>query len=276
MAPQSGPVITSTHNPGIRRARSLLRRKGRYEERAFLVEGRRAVADVIAAGVKLEAVYVRDSGEDRAWSTSLPPGLPVRFVSAEVLASISDVPHPQGVVAVVPMDAVSQEARHDVWRQDLVLVADGVADPGNLGTLLRTAAGAGVSLVLVSPRTVDPFNPKCVRAAMGAHFLVGVRRASLNDIGELLERIPLVAVADAAGEVDYADVDWRQPCAIVVGSEAFGPQAYITGLATAYVRVPLARNLESLNAGVAGSHLVLEAARQRRHASEGLQSVQES
>ena len=266
MAFNSGTVITSTHNPSIRRARSLLRRKGRREERAFLVEGFRAVSDMLAAGARPEIVFVCDGAEGRAWG-ALHRDLPVRLVSAEVFASLSDVPHPQGISAVVPMDAVADTPRHDVWREALILVADGVSDPGNLGTLLRSAAGAGVTQVLLSPRSVDPFNPKCVRAAMGAHFLVSLRQDTPGQIAEAVAPLPVVAVADAAGEATYDAVDWTRPSAIIVGSEAFGPTAEIMALATAYVRIPLARHLESLNAGVAGSLLVLEAARQRRLAS---------
>ena len=275
MASDSGTVITSVHNPTIRRARSLLRRKGRRQERAFLVEGVRAVSDMLAAGASPEVIFVRDGDEERAWA-SLHHEVPIRLVSAEVFASLSDVPHPQGISAIVPMDAVPDAPRHDVWREELILVADGVSDPGNLGTLLRSAAGAGVTHVLLSPRTVDPFNSKCMRAATGAHFLVSLRQDTIGHIAETLALMPVVAVADAGGEVTYDDVDWARPCAIIVGSEAFGPSPEIMALATAYVRIPLARGLESLNAGVAGSLLVLEAARQRRLASVNQQPFRES
>ncbi|MBA3274464.1 MAG: RNA methyltransferase [Chloroflexia bacterium] len=263
-----GPeIITSIHNPGIRQARSLLRRKGRSGERAFLVEGVRAVTDMLAAGIVPALIYIRDTPVDRALSHDLEVPCPVRLVKAEVFPRLSDVPHPQGIVAVVPMSAVTTEPRFDVWRDDFILVADGVRDPGNLGTLLRSAAGAGVTEVLVTPNSVDPYNPKCVRAAMGAHFLVSLRQMTWEPLVERLSTISVIVIADAGGE-DVADgVAWREPCAIIVGSEAFGPNDRLRDLATAYVRIPLARNLESLNAGVAGSHMVLEAARQRRRAA---------
>ena len=260
-------IVTSIHNVHIKRARSLLRRKGRAEERAFLVEGLRAVVDMFEAGVTPTILYVRNVPDDRALIDHLDVRCPVRLVSPEVLASLSDVPHPQGFVAVVPIDAVSAEPRFDVWKRDFILVADGVRDPGNLGTLLRTAAGAGVTEVVVTPNSVDPFNPKCVRSAMGAHFLVSLRQLSWDELSTYLTGMPLIAVADANGAASYDSVNWCDQCAIVVGSEAFGPNQAILDIATAYVRIPLARNLESLNAGVAGSHVVLEAARQRRLAA---------
>jgi len=264
-------VITSVHNPGIKQARSLLRRNGRAEERAFLVEGVRAIRDMLASGVMPSLFYVRATPEDRALVDSMELPCPVRFVSPEVFGGLSDVPHPQGIVAVVPMSAITSAPRFDVWREDLILVADGVRDPGNLGTLLRSAAGAGVSEVLVTPNSVDPFNPKCIRSAMGAHFLISLRQMSWEPLIAHLAAVSVIVVADANGADEYDAVAWTRSCAIVVGSEAHGPDERFVELATAYVRIPLARSLESLNAGVAGSHMVLEAARQRRLAA----SVQE-
>ena len=260
-------IITSIHNPGIKRARSLLRRKGRSEERAFLVEGVRAVTDMLRSGAAPNTLFVRATDEDQAVLDEFDIDCPVRLVSAEVLASLSDVPHPQGVVAEVSMSEVDSEPRYDIWQQPLILVADGVRDPGNMGTLLRSAAGAGVTEVVVTPNSVDPFNPKCVRSAMGAHFLISLRQMSVPALTEYLDGIPVVGVADANGDRDYDSVDWTGSCAMIVGSEAFGPQDSLFEIANAYVRIPLARNLESLNAGVAGSHVVLEAARQRRLAA---------
>lgn len=260
-------VITSVHNPGIKLARSLLRRKGRSEERSFLVEGARAVTDLVTSGATPTLLYVRDAPEDRDLLDALETLCPVRFVRPEVFAGLSDVAHPQGIVAVVPMSEVSSTPRFDVWDQPMILIADGVRDPGNLGTLIRSAAGAGVTEVLVTPNSVDPFNPKCIRAAMGAHFLVSLRQLSWEPLVDELSALSVIVIADATGADMSEMVAWTQPCAIVVGSEAFGPHHLMRDLATAYVRIPLARNLESLNAGVAGSYMVLEAARQRRLAA---------
>ncbi len=225
------------------------------------------MADVLAAGVVPETIFVRDGSSVRAWVASIDAGVPVRFVSAEVVASISDVVHTQGVVAIVAMDSMPSAPILDAWSDDLVLVADGIADPGNLGTLVRSAAAAGVTEFLVSPGSVDPFHPRCIRAAMGAHFRTCVRQVTLEQIATQLNCLSLVALAEADGDQSYDEVNWSQSCAIVVGSESFGPRSAVAQLATAYVRIPMARDLESLNAGVAGSLLAFEAARHRRHAS---------
>jgi TrmH family RNA methyltransferase len=223
--------------------------------------------DMIAAGVRPETVFLRDDAEGRELVMRIPEQVPVRFAVQPAVDSLSDVPHPQGIVAVVPMDTIQSEPSYDVWKTDLILVADGVRDPGNLGTLIRTAAGAGVTEVIVTPDSVDPFNPKCVRSAMGAHFLVPIRQMTREDLIGYLPRVSLIAMAEADGPLAYDEPDWTESCAIIVGGEAFGPNAEIQELANAYVRIPLARDLESLNAGVAGSHVVLEAARQRRPGS---------
>ncbi len=220
--------------------------------------------DMIATGVRPEIVFLRDDAEGRELVMRIPEQVPVRFAVSGVVDSLSDVPHPQGIVAVVPMDAIHSEPSFDVWPDDLILVADGVRDPGNLGTLIRTAAGAGVTEVIVTPDSVDPFNPKCVRSAMGAHFLTPIRQMTREELVDYLANVPLIAMAEADGNLAYDEPDWTDACAIIVGSEAFGANPVIRELANAYVRIPLSRDLESLNAGVAGSHVVLEAARQRR------------
>ena len=257
-------VISSLHNPAVKRARSLLRRKGRIEERAFLVEGVRAVSDAIGSGSNPQAIYLRDDPEGWSlhdqWSTRFQ----VRMASPAVIESLSDVPHPQPVVCVFGMDDLVDAPRFDVWTKDLILIADGVRDPGNMGTLIRSAAGAGVTEFIISPESVDPFNPKCVRAAMGAHFLVSLRSLPINEIKTRLADVDLVVLADADGPHEYDEVDYTPSCAIVIGGEAHGLNEPLRAGTGTYVRIPLARKLESLNAGVAGSHLVLEAARQRR------------
>jgi TrmH family RNA methyltransferase len=260
----SDAVVSSLHNPAIKRARSLLRRKGRVQERAFLVEGVRAVTDALETGARPETIFLRDDEDGWALHDAWSERFHLRFVSEAVIASLSDVAHPQSVVAIFGMDDLDSEPRHDVWQEDLILVADGVRDPGNMGTLIRSAVGAGVTECIVSPDSVDPFNPKCVRSAMGAHFQISLRQLSADEIVRRLASVTLVALADAGADQDYDEVDWTGSSALIVGNEAFGVNQSLRSVANAYVRIPLARGLESINVGVAGSHLVLEAARQRR------------
>ncbi len=252
--------ITSPVNPAIARVRALLaRRDRRTQEGAFVAEGKRALADAVAAGIAPSLVLLREGTRD-ALPRDLPPTTPVRPVAAKLFDGLSEVAAPQGVLAVLPMPALPI----DEGATPLVLVIDRVRDPGNLGTLLRTAAGAGVTAVYLAPETVDPFNPKVVRAAMGAHFRVPLRHLDDTAMDELRRDLPMIAVSRADAAPTYDSIDWTGPAALLVGSEAEGVSPAVEAIATEAIAIPLAGGVESLNAAAAGAVLLFEAARQRR------------
>lgn len=260
---KSGEVIASNSNPAIKMVRSLQRRKIRQQERAFVVEGVRAVRDVIEAGMVPLSVYIRDDLNIDEMQ-QLPDSVPVRRVLRAVFDTLTDVPHPQGVLAVVSMLEAPALPETSKDHASLVLVVDAVRDPGNLGTLLRSAAGAGADHVVIAPDTVDPYHPRAVRAAMGAHLRVPFSHRTWEELTERLESYEVVALADASGDAVYDCISWLPSAALIIGGEAFGPTAAAKRCARARVAIPLARGVESLNAGVAGSLLLFEAARQRR------------
>jgi TrmH family RNA methyltransferase len=166
---------------------------------------------------------------------------------------------PQGILAVVPFPE-----RPAPQHPELVLIVDAVADPGNLGTLLRSAEAAGVELVLLSEGTADVFNPKVVRGGMGAHFRLPMRWGMRwEDIAGAVQGLT-VYLADVRGERSYDEVDWRRPAALIVSSEAHGPSPAARRLAHEAIYIPMQGQTESLNVGVAGSIILFEAARQRR------------
>ncbi|HEU5432964.1 MAG TPA: RNA methyltransferase, partial [Thermomicrobiales bacterium] len=166
-------------------------------------------------------------------------------------------------LAVVPFPDLASPVNGD----PLVLILDRLRDPGNLGALLRTAAGAGATDVLLTPESVDPFNPKVVRAGMGAHFRIPIRELTADAAAELHERVPLRVATRADAPLPYDRIDWRGPAAVIVGAEAAGVGAATDALATVAASIPLAAGVESLNAAVAGAVVLFEAARQRRAAS---------
>ncbi|MGC4107155.1 MAG: RNA methyltransferase [Thermomicrobiales bacterium] len=256
--------IRSQANPLIKDIRSLQQRRKRYQERAFVVEGARLVEDVFASGIEARHIVLREDVADRLLPT-IPESsrLRVRIADEAVFASLSDVPHPQGILAVVPMLEASLE-RLDALAAPLVMVAAGVRDPGNLGTLFRSAAGAGVDHVFLADDSVDPYNPKVVRAAMGCHFRVSFSSIDTDGLANVLSSYHVTGLAEADGECAYDNVDWTGSSAIIVGGEAAGASDAVRELATVRVRIPLAHGVESLNAAVAGSLMVFEAARQRR------------
>jgi RNA methyltransferase, TrmH family len=252
--------IQSQANPAIKRVRSLQRRKVRETERAFVVEGRRAVGDALAAGAVPQLLLVREGDEELVGALPHSAAAPVRRVSPAAFDPLSETATPQGVLAVFPFPDVPLPRS----ETPLLLVADGVRDPGNLGTLVRAAAGAGVTAVYLTAGTVDPFHPKVVRGAMGAHFRVPIRWLDGGAVEEVVARCPVRVVADARAGRSYDEVDWSGPAALVVGSEAEGAGGTTRALATDAVRIPLASAVESLNVAVAGAVILFEAARQRR------------
>lgn len=252
-------LLTSLANPAIKRIRSLQQRKFRLRERAFVVEGVRAVEDVLAAGIELDTIVLREQTEfdvpDRYASA-------VRRVSASVFDQLTEVSHPQGVLAVVPM--LAEPALPDVSTNPLVVYLDGVRDPGNMGTLFRSAAGAGVDHLVIGDQSVDPYHPKAVRAAMGSHLRIPFSHANSEEFHEYSREFPVIALADAGGNALYDSVNWQKASVMIVGGEAFGPTSASREIANVIVSIPLANGVESLNAGVAGSLLMFEAARQRK------------
>jgi TrmH family RNA methyltransferase len=230
-----------------------------------VVEGVRLIEEMIEAGQKPALFFCTEdsSGNPRARALVellVSSGSEVVTVSEEVLRFLSDTETPQGVLAVAAFPEV------EVAVRGLSLIVDGVRDPGNLGTILRTAQAAGVGRVVTLRGTVDVFSPKVVRGAMGAHFRLPI---SWDRSWEEVERMvgqSQVLLADPTGGVPYFQVDWTLPTALIVGSEAHGAGRKGRQLATTKVTVPMEGNVESLNVGVAASVMLFEAARQRREA----------
>jgi TrmH family RNA methyltransferase len=251
-------TIRSPDNRIVKLVRTLRQRKTREAERLFVVEGMRHVEDALASGGVARFVLLR---EGTTWHPDPPaePGTGVRTVAGPLFDRLSGSVTPQPVMAVFEFPTVDVAAQSD----PLVLVIDGLQDPGNLGTMLRSAAAADVALVLLGKGTVDPFNDKVVRAAMGAHFRVAVRWLDDEWKTWLQRTCGTRVVADATGEHPYWEQDWSAGTAIIVGGEAHGVSDGLKEIATGSVRIPVARAVESLNAAVAASILLFEANRKR-------------
>jgi RNA methyltransferase, TrmH family len=257
-------MITSASNPKLRYVRHLERRAFRRREGRMRLEGVRLVEEALAAGCLPHFVLVAGSLGCTERGAALrdrlhEAGVPVLVVAEDVFAAVADTVNPQGILAVVPIPDLALPA-----APRLVLIADGVRDPGNLGAILRTADAAGADACLAAPGTADPTAPKVVRAAMGAHFRVPIARLPWDGIARVVTSAGLpVWVADADGVADYADVDWARGAALVIGGEAEGPTPAALALGTT-VRVPMPGGAESLNAAAAAAVLLFEAVRGRR------------
>lgn len=230
----------------------------------MVIEGLRLAREAAAVGQPLTwAFYTPDFAADEAGQALLAVaelrGATVWEVPPEVLRAVSDTETPQGIVVVLPIPEPPLPA-----APMFTLALDGVRDPGNLGTMLRSAWAAGVERVLLPPGTVDPTNPKVARAGMGAHFHVPVQRCAWEDFPALVAG-SAVWLADAGGASSYDAVDWRGPVTLVVGGEAEGAGPECRALAEGrHVFIPMAPGVESLNAAVAAAVLLFEMARQRR------------
>lgn len=260
--PPEHAVISSSANPAIASVRSLTRRDTRAAERAFVVEGLRAVRDGLLAGGRPRLLLLRQDARAEHLLDELgvsPDDPALRRVEPRLFDRLSEVQAPQGVLAIFPWPDIPVPAS----ATPLVLVLDRLRDPGNLGTLLRSAAGAGVSAVYLTPESVDPWNPKVVRAGMGAHFRLPLL-AFDTAAAAVLRGLPLRVAAAADAPAPYDAVDWTQPAALIIGGEAEGISPHLTAWASETVAIPMAGQVESLNAAVAGSVLLFEAARQRR------------
>ena len=260
------PVITSPANPQVKRVCAYQKkRKDRDRDGVFVAEGERLVSETPEEA--LLELYVSAS-----YRAAIPRDMERFFsrheactqvVSDEVFAKMSDTKSPQGVLAVV------KRRFPGLIRPDKgpVLLLEEIQDPGNLGTILRSSEAAGTAGVFLCGCTVDLYHPKTVRSTMGSIFRVPVRQDD-EDIAQRFLKLKAdgfqIVAADMAGTTAYDAYDWRQPTALVIGNEANGLSEEARHGADILLRIPMEGKNESLNAAVAASVLLFEAARQRR------------
>lgn len=263
-----GPA--SVTHPAVRDARRLRRRRGRVETGRMLVEGPNAVDEALHV---LEQVFVTAEPSARVEATIArceKAGLPVVTVTDRALDALADARTPQGVVGVAVRPPAALQALHGA---SLLVVLDRVADPGNLGTVLRTADAAGADGVVLTRGSVDPTNAKAVRASAGSVFhLPVVDDVAPDDLAAHCRAADIRLVGTAAGAARrYDDVSWTGPTAIVFGNEAHGLSTEMAHHVAAIVSVPIWRaerpgyrgHAESLNLATTAAVVVYEIARQR-------------
>lgn len=258
--------IHSVKNQRVKDARALLKRRQRDKESRILLEGQRLISDALEAGVNpLDFFYTEQALQNsemnsKIRSAMLKSGSTEALVSDAVMRSFTDTVSPQGLVAV--FDRPNPQLPP---LPSLTLICDQVRDPGNVGTLLRSAAAAGVGAVLMTAGCADVWGLKALRAGMGAQFRLpikcGMTWSHISDYVELTNSV--LRVAEASSDIDYTQVDWSVPSALVVGSEADGPSAEAFSACEEKVSIPLSLQMESLNAAVAGAVILFEAKRQR-------------
>lgn len=273
-------MITSPSNQRITELHALHAAKGRQTAAAFLLEGPHLLEAALDAHVLPRLIiYDPDAlGRNPAGRRLLgriedahASGSAAFAAAPAAIERASDTRAPQGVVAAIAAGAVAPEhvrAQRRGRPRPIVLVLDALSDPGNLGTMLRSALAADVDEALLAPGCADPLAPKVIRAASGAHFHLPIRVGlSWDDIAAQLHGSPAarqVLLAEASARQPYDTFDLTERTAILIGNEAHGPSAWAARLATDRMSIPMWNKVESLNAAVAASVILFEAARQRR------------
>lgn len=254
-------MITSAKNPKFKLVRTLMGRpKERREEGAFIAEGIRLVEEAVAANWPFRYVLYGGSlskrGKDLVAQIN-SRGIETDEVVDHLLENLSDTGNTQGILAVL-----EQYTPPRPNTRDFFIILDRIRDPGNLGTLLRSAEAAGVQATFLPPETTDAYAPKVVRAGMGAHFRLPIYTLSWESIREETRGLKLI-LAEMDGQSCW-ETDLRSPLALIVGGEAEGASPQAKSIAEATISIPMPGHAESLNAAAAGAVLIFEVVRQRK------------
>lgn len=256
-------MITSTKNPKIQWVRRLQTKpRVRQADNVFVIEGVRLIEEAQSANWGINSVFFTESLTDRGrrlLKVITETKAKLEPISSNVMQAISDTTNPQGILAVLEMKSLTIPD-----YLDFVLILDRLRDPGNLGTILRTAAAANVQAVFLTAGSVDAFSPKVLRAGMGAHFRMPILRLEWSEIGnEINSADAHVFVATSREGVSYYEAEFQQKLALIIGGEADGPSNEALEKADSRVMIPMPGGGESLNAAVAAGILLFEIAHQR-------------
>ncbi len=263
--------ISSRNHDVVKRLRKLGRRSYRDQNGTFIVEGLSLLQEAVGSGAKLrEIAYVDSRAEEARFLRGSSEGsVPAHELSQNLMEWVSDVVTSQGILGVIDqVDAPYEDL--SLTEASILLVADQVRDPGNLGSLLRIADATGVDAFLMTEGCADPYNPKVVRSAAGAHFRVrmsrGVALATLKE--DTKDSMALLGL-DPRGKSNYLEVDMTVPVALVVGNEAFGIVEADMAIMDGTMSIVMPGMAESLNVASAAAVVLFEALRQREVAVRG-------
>ena len=255
----SSEVVTSRANARVKQLRAAFAGHARLSSGLVAIEGEHLLEEALRSGQPLKTIFLSERRETPSFT---PRGVELIRLASDVFSSAVETQSPQGIAALLVPPVGDVEGM--LIGTPLILIAVGMQDPGNLGTLIRSAEAFGATGVLTTPGTVSPWNNKCVRASSGSIFRVPLALAT----PEVLKRLELAvvrlfaAMKDDAQPIEHADL--TTPCAFLIGNEGAGLAENWVAMADTRVTIPCPGRVESLNAAVAGSLLLYEAARQRR------------
>jgi len=253
--------ITSKENSIFKLIKALSQKKVRESSRLFLIEGTRLLEEASSKGVKISYLIINETVEN---VPKINQDCQILRLPDNLFKEISDTVSPQGIIAVAEQVEVSL-ADIILGANPLVVVLDGLQDPGNLGTIIRTSAAAGVTAVLLTKGTVDLYSPKVIRSTMGSLFQLPIVNG-LDD-GEAVKWLSRnsinIIAADLDSEEYYYSVNLKEPFALVIGNENRGANDIWREAAYKQIKIPILGSTESLNASIAAGIILYEAVRQR-------------
>jgi len=259
-------VVSSRANARVKQLRAAFEGRARLSGGLIAIEGDHLLQEALRSGMVLKTVFV---SERREVPKIVPRGVEVLRLTEDVFGSVVETQSPQGIAALlVPPVRVLEEVMGMASSSGatLILIAAGLQDPGNLGTLVRSAEAFGATGVLTTAGTVSAWNQKALRASVGSVFRVPVVSVTVEEISEVRRRgVRLIAAvgADDFGVIAAQEMDFTSACALMIGNEGAGLAAEWMELCDARVTIPCPGPVESLNAAVAGSLLLYEVSRQR-------------
>lgn len=258
-------MITSTSNVQIKQIMALLKKsKERKEQKAFVIEGRKMFEEICQEKSRIIKAYFSDSYVKAGYAEAAMQSVPYEIVADSVFDAMAETVTPQGVLAIVKMPEYPLEDM--VADAGTLVLLENLRDPGNLGTIIRTAEAAGVSGVILSRESVDIYNPKVIRSTMGAVYRVPF--LYVEDFTELLKELRKKDVrllaAHLKGQKTFDKADYSGKVGILIGNEANGLSEEASELANEKVLIPMAGSVESLNAAVAAALLMYEAFRKQK------------
>ena len=258
-------VISSKDNEFIKHVKKLKDKKYRDESNEYIVEGVKLIEEAVKENAQIKKIIVC---EDTTKTYEIPTNVMLEiakyecvYVTEKIFASITQVTNPQGIMAIIEKNTTNQEID---YTQDIIVALDDVQDPGNLGTILRTADSIGLNQIIVSKGTADAFNPKVVRSTMGAIFRVKIiETENLQETIKSMKKHHFkLMVTSLQTDNSIYDIDFNKKI-IVIGNESNGVSSEIQEMADERAKIPMLGRTESLNASVAAGIVMYEYVRQK-------------
>ncbi len=253
-------VITSKENEIIKNIKKLKEKKYRDKSNKFIIEGIKLVEEAIEENANIELIVICDECIE---TDTIPKDFLYKiakyeciYVTKKIFEMLTDVKSPQGVLAIINKKTSNKNID---YSQDIIIVLDGIQDPGNLGTILRTVDSANLKQIVLSKNSADSFNPKVVRSTMGAIFRINIIESEnlMDTLKEIKENGFDILATSLDDSKDIYDIDYKNK-AIVIGNEANGVSENIQKMADDKIRIPMLGKTESLNASVATGIIIYE------------------